>query len=313
MKRCLVTGGAGFIGSHLAEALLKRGDEVIVLDDFSTGKKENITNLKKVPGKFTFIEASVLNSKAIREATYGVDVIFHQAALGSVPKSLVDPLTYHEVNIHGTLKLLIAAKEAKVQRFVVAASSSAYGETPELPKRESMVPIPLSPYAVTKLAQEQYASAFAASYGMETVSLRYFNVYGPRQDPTSQYAAVIPSFFDHLIRGEPPQIYGDGEQTRDFTFVGDVVEANLKAAEIKDPKGGIFNIAGGKQISINELATIIGKLVRSKLKPKYLPPRAGDIRHSVADISRAKKVLGWTPKTRLEDGLRIAHDWYNTK
>jgi nucleoside-diphosphate-sugar epimerase len=204
----------------------------------------------------------------------------------------------------------MAAKEAKVKRLILAASSSAYGETPELPKRESMLPLPLSPYAVTKLAQEQYAFVFASSYGMETLSLRYFNVFGPRQDPTSQYSAVIPSFFDHLIKGEPPKIFGDGEQTRDFTFVGDVVEANLKAAEIKNPNGLVLNIAGGKQISINELAKKMGQLLGSKLQPDHLPARKGDIQHSVADISLAKKILGWSPKTTLEQGLSISYDWY---
>jgi nucleoside-diphosphate-sugar epimerase len=313
MRTSLVTGGAGFIGSHLAEALLKRGDAVVVVDNLSSGKQENLDHLKSLGGRFRVLIGDVSDPGVARESVKGVNAVYHQAAQGSVPKSVEDPRSAHVANVNGTVEMLIAAKDAGIRRFVVAASSSAYGETPELPKRESIVPSPLSPYAVTKLAQEQYAQAFAASYGMETVSLRYFNVYGPKQDPSSQYAAVIPKFFDSFLKGEAPPVFGDGEQTRDFTYVGDVVAANLAAADMKGAAGQVFNIAGGKRISVNELARIIAKLVGSDLKPRYLPPRAGDIRDSLADISLARKHLGFEPRVELEEGLRRCYEWYRSR
>jgi nucleoside-diphosphate-sugar epimerase len=307
MAKCLVTGGAGFIGSHIAEALVHRGDQVVVLDDLSSGKKENLRTVLK---NITFLKGNVADPIAAKEATQGVDFVFHQAAVGSVPKSVEDPMGSHHANVTGTLEILIAARNAKVKCFVNAASSSAYGDTPELPKRETMTANPFSPYAATKLTQEHYCRAFAVSYGMRTVSLRYFNVYGPRQDPESQYAAVVPKFFDAFLRNESPIIYGDGEQTRDFTFVADVVAANLKASELKEASGEVFNIAGGKRISINQLAEVIGKLAGAKVGPKHLEARAGDVRHSLADVSLAATKLGWKPTTPFEAGLEACLAWY---
>lgn len=305
--KCLVTGGAGFIGSHIAEALVRRGDQVTVLDDLSSGKKEN---LKEVWREIRFIQGDVADAKIAAEAVKGIDLVFHQAAIGSVPRSVETPMASHHANATGTLQMLIASRDAKVKCFVNAASSSAYGDTPELPKRETMPPGPMSPYAAAKLAQESYCRAFSASYGMRTVSLRYFNVYGPRQDPESQYAAVVPKFFHAFLRNESPTIYGDGEQTRDFTFVKDVVDANLKASEFESASGEIFNIAGGKRISVNQLARIIAKLTDSKVIPKQVEPRPGDIRHSLADVSLAERQLGWKSTTPLEEGLRICLEWY---
>ncbi|HLG19433.1 MAG TPA: SDR family oxidoreductase [Bdellovibrionota bacterium] len=310
MSRYLVTGGAGFIGSHIVETLARKGHDVIVLDDLSTGKKENVSFGSDLADRVRLIEGSVSDPRAAAHAAQGVDVVFHEAALGSVPKSVADPMRSHEANITGTLTMLIAARDAKVKRFVNAASSSAYGDTPELPKRETMPPNPFSPYAATKLAQEQYCRAFSVSYGMETISLRYFNVYGARQDPRSEYAAVIPRFFQAYLKGDSPAIYGDGEQTRDFTYVADVVRANLLAAEIQGAKGEIVNIAGGKAISINELASMIGALVGGKQKPKHEAARPGDIKHSLADVRFSKELLGWQPTTSLDAGLRLAYPWY---
>lgn len=309
MARCLVTGGAGFIGSHLTKALVQRGDEVTVLDNLFSGKREHLQEVL-THKNFCFIEGDITNSKTVQEAVQGMDIVFHQAALGSVPRSVKDPMGTHEVNVNGTLELLIAARKANVKRVVNAASSSAYGDTPELPKRETMPANPFSPYAVSKLAQEQYCRAFAVSYGMKTVSLRYFNVFGAHQDPYSQYAAVIPKFFQAFLRKESPMIYGDGEQTRDFTYVGDVVHANLKASELSQAEGQVFNIGGGNRVSINKLAEMIAKLLNTDVKSKHTDPRPGDIRHSLADITFAQKMLNWEPKTSLEEGLRLALPWY---
>ncbi|MFH1262635.1 MAG: SDR family oxidoreductase [Pseudomonadota bacterium] len=305
--KCLVTGGAGFIGSHIVEALLMRGDEVVILDDLSSGKMENLGD---DVARVRFIEGDVADPKAAAEAVRDVDFVFHQAAIGSVPRSVEHPMASHHANATGTLQMLIAARDAKVKSFVNAASSSAYGDTPELPKRENMPPNPFSPYAATKMGQESYCRSFAVSYGMRTVSLRYFNVYGPRQDPESQYAAVVPKFFDAFLRGRAPVIYGDGEQTRDFTFVTDVVSANLKASVLENAAGEVFNIAGGKKITINELAAVIQKLTGAKTGSKHEPARAGDIRHSLADVGLAAKQLGWKPTTTLADGLRFCFEWY---
>ncbi len=310
MTHYLVTGGAGFIGSHLVDALIKQGGKVTILDNLSNGKRENLNGAFSVSKQVRLIEGDVSDPKVSSEAIKGVDVVFHQAAVGSVPKSVSDPKGSHQANATGTLELLIAAKEARVKKFVNAASSSAYGDTPELPKRENMPANPFSPYAATKLAQEQYCRAFAVSYGMETISLRYFNVYGPRQDPNSQYAAVVPKFFCAYLKGEPPIIFGDGEQTRDFTYVGDVVAANLKASRMNGAQGEVFNIAGGKKISINGLAKMIQDLVGKAVQPKYVEARPGDIKHSIADISLAKERLGWQPTVLLEQGLRECLVWY---
>lgn len=309
MKKCLVTGGAGFIGSHLSQALLNKGYYVRVLDNFFSGKRENLKELENNEC-FELLEGDLRDDSAIKRAVEGIDTVFHQAALGSVPRSVEDPLTTHEVNVSGTLKLLWASKNAGVRRFVNAASSSAYGETAELPKKESMLPSPLSPYAVSKLAQEHYCHAFFKSYGFETVALRYFNVYGPRQDPKSQYAAVVPKFFDAYLSGRSPDIYGDGEQTRDFTYVDDVVSANILASESNDAVGGTYNIAGGRQISINELSNKILKVLEVSGSPKYQSKRPGDIRDSLADISLSYKTIGWSPKVSLEDGLMKTSLWY---
>lgn len=308
MKNYLVTGGAGFIGSHLVEELLNNDHRVRVLDNLFSGKKENVAFFSQNKN-YEFIQGDIRDAATLKKATEGIDVVFHQAALGSVPRSVEDPITTHEVNITGTLQLLNACKNAGVKRVVNAASSSAYGETPELPKHERMIPAPLSPYAVTKLTQELYSQAFYASYGLETISLRYFNVYGPRQDANSQYAAVIPKFFGAWIQGKSPQIYGDGEQTRDFTFVKDVVRANILASEVKS-SGESINIAGARRISINELAKIIQNLLNTSVPVSYLSPRKGDIRDSLADITKAKKILNWQPTTHLEEGLLQCLNWY---
>jgi nucleoside-diphosphate-sugar epimerase len=313
MTRYLVTGGAGFIGSHIAETLLLRGERVRVLDNLSTGQRQNLEYLRSLKkGELEFVEGDLSRSDVAKRAVEGISVIFHEAALGSVPKSVEDPISTHQANVTGTVELLWAARQAGVEIVVNAASSSAYGETPELPKRETMVPSPLSPYAVSKLAQEEYCHAFSASYGMRTVSLRYFNVYGPRQDPNSQYAAVIPRFADACLKGERPVIYGDGEQTRDFTFVGDVVAANLQASELKNAKGEVMNIAGGKAISIMDLAKLVAKILDVSATPELKPARPGDIKHSLADISVAKKLIGFEPKVSFEEGLKITLDWYRS-
>ena len=312
MAKVLVTGGAGFIGSHISEKALERGDTVVVLDNLSTGKQENLAHLESLGKDLKIIKGDVSDSQVVKRAMEGVEVVFHQAALGSVPKSVLDPISSHHANITGTVEMLLAAKNAGVKQFVVAASSSAYGETPELPKVETMYPNPLSPYAVTKLAQEQYCRAFYESYGLKTVSLRYFNVYGSRQDPTSQYAAVIPKFYQSFLNGEAPTIYGDGEQTRDFTYIDDVVQANFAAAAYDGAAGQIFNIAGGKRISVNELGQRIAKIVGVDIQPKHVDARPGDIRHSLADITAAKRELGFDPKTSLEQGLEACAAWYRS-
>ncbi|MFH1017879.1 MAG: SDR family oxidoreductase [Pseudomonadota bacterium] len=312
MSKCLVTGAAGFIGSHIAETLIRRGDPVVVVDNLSTGRQRNLDHLKLLGGELEIMIGDLRDPEVCRKAVQGVEYVFHQAALGSVPKSVIDPLESHHSNVTATIQLLLACREAGVGRIVNAASSSAYGETPELPKRESMVPNPLSPYAVTKLAQEHYCHAFSASYRLETVSLRYFNVYGPRQDPDSQYAAVIPLFFKAFLAGKQPTIFGDGEQTRDFTYVADVVDANLKASQMKGARGEIFNIGGGKAVSINQLVRIQAGLVGVEARPVYAPPRPGDIKHSLADINRARSGLSFHPTTSLEVGLRKTLEWYRS-
>ena len=300
MKRVVVTGGAGFIGSHLAEELARRGYYVIILDDVSTGKIENIELLLK-QGTVEFIQGSITDFPLLRKLFQGIDYVFHQAAIPSVARSIENPQVTHEVNVTGTLKVLLAARDNRVRKVIYASSSSVYGDTPTLPKSEDMVPNPQSPYAVTKLAGEFYCRVFQEVYGLPAVCLRYFNVYGPRQDPHSQYAAVIPSFIKRVSEKSPPIIFGDGEQTRDFTFVKDAVEANLLVAESNTT--GIFNIGGGESISINQLARLTVKLIGNNIEPIYAEPRPGDIRHSLADISRAKG-FGYNPKYGLEEGLR---------
>ena len=300
MKRTVVTGGAGFIGSHLAEELASRGYYVVILDDLSTGRTENIEVLLQNKD-VQFVQGSITNLPLLHKLFQGVESVFHQAAIPSVPRSIENPLLSHEVNVTGTLNVLLAARDNHVKKVIYASSSSVYGDTPTLPKREDMPPNPQSPYAVTKLAGEYYCRAFQEVYGLPSVCLRYFNVYGPRQDPNSQYAAVIPRFISRVSQGEPPVIYGDGEQTRDFTFVRDAVEANILAAESEAT--GVFNTGRGEKISINQLAELIITLAGSNLKPVHSTPRPGDIGHSLADISKAK-AFGYTPRYDLEQGLR---------
>ncbi len=313
-KKVVVTGGAGFIGSHLVDGLVRRGYDITILDDLSTGRMPNIAGLiKRTPsknlppgekatgGEVRFIQGSITDLGLLYELFRDVDYVFHLAAIPSVPRSIENPLASHEANTTGTLNVLLAARDNSVSKVIYASSSSVYGDTPTLPKTENMPPNPQSPYAVTKLAGEYYCHIFHQVYGLPTVCLRYFNVYGPRQDPNSQYAAVIPRFISRVSQGEPPVIYGDGEQTRDFTFVGDAVEANILAAESEIT--GIFNIGRGEKISINQLAELIITLVGSNLKPVHSEPRAGDIRHSLADICKAQ-AFGYTPGYNLEQGLR---------
>ncbi len=306
----VVTGGAGFIGSHLAEEL-SQGNQVTVIDDLSTGKMQNLEATGR-KDNLKFVEGSITDFPLLRKLFQGADYVFHEAALPSVPRSVENPLATNEANINGTLNVLLAARENKVRKVIYASSSSVYGNTPTLPKREDMLPNPRSPYAVTKLTGEYYCHVFDQIYGLATICLRYFNVYGPRQDPESQYAAVIPLFIKRLSESKPPIIFGDGEQTRDFTFVKDVVNANVLAAE--GDATGVFNIASGKSISINGLAHLIMKLTGAKLKPVHQPPRAGDITHSLADISKARQI-GYQLQYSLEDGLRetIRRSSYETQ
>jgi len=305
----LVTGGAGFIGSNLVDALVRRGDTVLVLDNFSTGKREN---LEAVRDRVGVIEGSITDLPTVRRAVEGVDFVLHQAALASVQRSVDDPLTSNEVNVKGTLNVLVAGRDAGVKRVVYAASSSAYGDTEELPKHEDMPARPLSPYAVQKWVGENYCRVFSALYGLDTVALRYFNVFGPKQDPNSDYAAVIPIFVTRLLADTVPTIYGDGEQSRDFTFVDNVVDANLKACEGEPKNGAVVNIACGARYTLNELFETIRGLVGSKRQPRYGPPRAGDVRHSMADIGQARALLAFEPRVDFRTGLQRTVEWYRT-
>lgn len=307
MARFLVTGAAGFIGSNLAEALLSQGEAVRGLDNFLTGRRENLRGLEAME----FQEGDIRDLEACRSGCEGVDYVLHEAALGSVPRSIENPLLSNECNVTGTLNMLVAARDAGVRRFVFAASSSAYGDTAVLPKVETLAPKPLSPYAITKLMGEEYCRVFHSLYGLETVALRYFNVFGRRQDPFSTYAAVIPKFAACLLRGEAPEIYGDGGQTRDFTYVGNVVQANLKACTAPpEACGRVYNIAVGARISLNELFGEVAGLLGSSLRPRYAAPRAGDVRDSLADIGLARRYLGYEPHYGLSDGLAAAMAWY---
>ena len=306
-RLALVTGGAGFIGSHLVDALLARGDRVRVLDNMSTGR---LANLAEVFDQIEFVEADVCDESAVARAVAGVDTVFHQAALASVPLSIEQPLVVHRACVTGTLTVLDAARRAGVRRVVYAGSASAYGDRPSSAKRESDLPAVMSPYGAAKLAGEMYCQAFAASYGLETVVVRYFNVYGPRQDPDSPYSAVIPLFITALVTGQPPIVYGDGEQSRDFTFVTDIVAGNLAAAEAHDVSGGVFNIACGRSHSLNTLLAILNEQLGTRVAPRRLPARVGDIRESMADITHARRRLGFEPRVSLEEGLRRSLDYY---
>jgi UDP-glucose 4-epimerase len=307
MSRVLVTGGAGFIGSHIAERLADLGHEVRVLDNFSTGKRGN---LAAFAGRVAVIEADIRDPAAMKDAVRGVDIVFHEAALASVPRSVDDPVTSDQVNVHGTLNVLVASRDAGVRRVVYASSSSIYGNSPELPKREDMTPAPESPYAAGKLAGELYCSVFSSLYRLPCVVLRYFNVFGPRQDPSSQYAAVVPLFTRALLRGEEPVIYGDGEQSRDFTYVQNVVDANLAAAESDGAVGKVLNIACGSTTTVNDLCERIRTLAGAAARPRFAPPRPGDVRHSYADVSRARALLGFDPSVALDDGLARTVEWF---
>lgn len=307
MTRYLVTGGAGFIGSNIVSALLRRGDAVRVADNFSTGRREN---LSAVADRIDLAQGDLAELEFARYAVRDVDFVLHQAAIPSVPRSVADPLETNRSGVQATLNLLVAAREAGVKRFVFASSSSIYGEAVEGAKHEAMPLAPLSPYGVSKLAAEHYCRAFYTSYGFETVCLRYFNVFGPQQDPTSEYSAVIPKFITAMLNGKAPTIYGDGEQTRDFTFVGNVVAANLRAVEAPAAAGGFFNIALGQATSLNQLVDMLNELIGVNIQPNYAPPRRGDIKHSTADVAKVRQGLGFTPQVGLLDGLRQTVAWY---
>jgi len=310
MGRFLVTGGAGFIGSNLAEALCLRGDAVVVLDDFSTGKTENIGHLLD---RLTLIEGSITDLATCRQAVADVDYVLHQAALPSVPRSVADPVASHNANATGTLNMLVAARDAGVRRFVYASSSSVYGDAPTLPKQETMTPMPLSPYAITKLAGEMYCLSFHRLYGLGTLVLRYFNVFGPRQDPASEYAAVIPKFVTQFLRGQSPVIHGDGEQSRDFTYVDNVVDANLRACAAPDAAvGQVYNCACGEQTTVNELAAVLRELTASTAPIRYGELRPGDVKHSWADIKKARDVLGYGPRVNFREGLEKTVAWHQS-
>jgi UDP-glucose 4-epimerase len=308
MGRYLVTGVAGFIGSAIARALVRRGDQVRGIDDLSTGKRENIAELK---GSLDFREVTVLDPSGLAAACRGIDCVFHEAAIPSVPKSVVEPKLTNAVNVEGTLNLLLAAREAGVKRVVYAASSSAYGESPNLPKREEMVPNPVSPYAAQKLAGEHYMQVFARVYGLETVSLRYFNIFGPRQDAHSQYSAVLAKFITQMLQGQSPTIFGDGEQSRDFTYVDNAVQANLLAAQAPaEVSGRVFNVATGTRFSLNHTYSMLQKIIGFSDPAEYAPVRSGDIKHSLADITLAQARLRYSPTVGFEEGLRRTVDWY---
>jgi UDP-glucose 4-epimerase len=305
----LITGGAGFIGCNLARFILGKGHEVIVLDNFSTGKRENLT---EILDKITLIEGDIRHRETLNRAVQGAVAIFHEAALASVPASVADPMTAHDVNVNGTINVLEAARAAGIKRIVFAASSAAYGDNPLSPKLETMCPVPISPYAANKIAGECYLQAYAAAYGMETVSLRYFNVFGPHQDPFGAYAAVIPAFVINIIRKQRPQVFGDGEQTRDFCYIENVCHANWLAAHAaaEHCNGAPINIACNAAVSLNQILDKLKSLMKSDIQAEYLPPRVGDIKHSLAGVDLAKEKIGYTPLVYFDEGLERAINWY---
>jgi nucleoside-diphosphate-sugar epimerase len=306
----LITGGAGFIGSHIASALMAGGARVRILDDLSTGHREN---LEEIGGDIDFIQGSVADEELLHKALDCVELVFHEAAIPSVPRSVEAPRQTHIASVDGTFSLLVAARDQKVRRVVYAASSSAYGDQPTLPKSEEMLPDPLSPYAVAKLVGEYYCQVFTRVYGLETVSLRYFNVFGPRQDPGSQYSGVVSRFISALLSNERPVIYGDGEQSRDFTYIDNVVFANLSAAQAKDAVGKVINVANGERITLNQLLAELKDLTgKQDVAAEYLEPRIGDVRHSLADITMARELLAYESKVDLREGLKRTIDWWTS-
>ena len=307
MKKILVTGGAGFIGSHLVRGLLKEGYEVRVVDDYSTGSPEN---LEEVKNDIEMIEASVASQDVAHKVCAGMDAVFHEAAIPSVPKSVADPLMTHETGVTATLMMLIASRDAGVKRFIQAASSSAYGETVDLPKVETITPQPLSPYAVSKLAGEYYASVFTSCYGLETLSLRYFNVFGPKQDPNSPYSAVIAKFCTLMLEGKTPTINGDGEQSRDFTYVDNVVAANIAALSADKLSGEVLNVGVGEQTTLNTLVANLNTIIGTDIVAINGPDAKGDVRHSLADLTRVREVIGYEPQVSFIDGLKKTVEWY---
>ena len=311
MALYLITGVAGFIGSSIAHALVERGERVRGIDNLSTGKLEN---LKDIESRIEFHEADLLDLDVLHKACQGVDCMFHEAAIPSVPKSVKDPVGSNQANVDGTVHALVAARDAGVKRVVYAASSSAYGDTPTLPKHERMTPNPISPYAVAKLASEYYMVSFYRCYGLETVSLRYFNIFGPRQDPTSQYSGVLAKFTTQMLRGEQPTVFGDGSQSRDFTYIDNAVQANLLAAHApaEQAAGQVFNVATGTRVDLNETCQLLKNLTGYRGEPRYAPEREGDIKHSLADISRAQRALGYKPTVNFEEGLRRTVEWYRS-
>ena len=308
----LITGIAGFIGSSLARELVQRGERVRGVDNFSTGKREN---LAQILGQIEFHEADLLDLDAMKSACAGVDYVLHQAAIPSVPKSVLDPIGSHRANVDGTLNVLVAARDARVKRLIYAASSSVYGDTPTLPKHERMTPGPISPYAVAKLASEHYMTSFYRCYGLETVALRYFNIFGPRQDPSSPYSGVIAKFITQMLAGRQPTIFGDGEQSRDFTYIDNAVEANLLACKgpAQQVAGKVFNVATGRRVTLNETFKFLQTLTSHSGSPIYGAERSGDIKHSLADISAAEEHLGYKPTVNFEDGLRHTVAWYRSQ
>ena len=307
--KTLVTGGAGFIGSHLVDRLLRDGHEVRVLDNFATGRRENIL---PVSGDVELVEGDIQSYERVHRAVAGCEVVFHQAALPSIPRSVQDPLTSNATNVIGTLNVLLGARDAGVRRVVFASSSSIYGLNQTLPKHETLVPLPISPYGVAKLAGEGYCRSFHEVYALETVALRYFNVFGSRQDPLSRYAAVIPNFITALMAGEPPTIFGDGEQSRDFTHIDNVIEANVLAAASQRGVGEVFNIAAGQRTTLNELVDSLRTLLGSDLEPRYVAERLGDVKHSGADIGLAREILGYQPPVSFEVGLRRTVEFFDS-
>lgn len=301
-RKVLITGGAGFIGSHLVRALLERGDNVRILDNFSTGNRVNLAGLE---GDIEIVEGELRSYERVHNAVRGQEVVFHQGALPSVPRSVQDPLTTGAVNVEGTLNVLLAARDEGVRRFVFASSSSVYGSQESLPLMETARPDPISPYGVAKLAAERYCVSFSRVYPIETIALRYFNVFGPRQDPRSEYAAVVPRFITEIMAGRPAQIYGNGEQRRDFTYIANVVDANLRAAEAADSNGLVLNIATGRSVSVNELADTIGSVLGKEADHEYRPARPGEIAESWADVNAARSALDWEPTVDLREGLRL--------